>query len=146
MTAVSLCLMQYQLDVCCITASTRIILNWCIRPAGLVQCLRRRNDRMKLIVTGSYEESDRIAWICLKRLLLIRRIPSWDVRREAPYRAVSVSDRGTTGPEKSTFQAFVPINLDEYAGLTKGHSQSFGYFMEQHLFLKLILKGKYYAD
>ena len=41
---------------------------------------------------------------------------------------------------KIDFSGVRTINLDEYAGLTKGHSQSFGYFMEQHLFSKVNIK------
>ena len=90
---------------------------------------------MKLIVTGSYEESSRIAADMFEEVLLIRRIPPGMCDGKHPYRLYQcLTEDYRAG--KIDFSGVRTINLDEYAGLTKSHSQSLGILWSSIFFLK----------
>ena len=95
---------------------------------------------MKLIVTGSYEESSRIAADMFEEVIINKKNPLLGCATGSTpiglYQCLTEDYRAG----KIDFSGVRTINLDEYAGLTKGHSQSFGYFMEQHLFSKVNIK------
>ena len=95
---------------------------------------------MKRIVTESYEESSRI----LADLFgdVIRNTPHpllGCATGSSPiglYRFLAEDYRAG----KLDFSGVRTINLDEYAGLSRSHNQSFGYFMDRHLFSKVNIK------
>ena len=95
---------------------------------------------MKLIVTGSYEESSRIAADMFEEVIINKKNPLLGCATGSTpiglYQCLTEDYRAG----KIDFSGVRTINLDEYAGLTKSHSQSFGYFMEQHLFSKVNIK------
>lgn len=95
---------------------------------------------MKRIVTESYEESSRI----LADLF-------GDVIRSTPHPLLGCATGSSPiglyrfltedyRAGKLDFSGVRTINLDEYAGLARSHNQSFGYFMDRHLFSKVNIK------
>lgn len=94
---------------------------------------------MKTIVTGSYAESSRILadmFECVMRTV------------EEPLLGLSTGSTPLGMYQCLTedysrglidFSHVHTINLDEYVGLPRSHSQSFGYYMDKHLFSKVNL-------
>lgn len=95
---------------------------------------------MKLIVTESYDESSRLLADMIEAVIAEKKdaiigcatgsspIGTYQCLAE-DYRAGKVD-----------FSEVCTINLDEYVGLPREHKQSFGYFMDQHLFSKVNIK------
>lgn len=95
---------------------------------------------MKLIVTESYEESSRLLADMFEEVIA-----------EKPDAVLGLATGSSpTGlyqclvqdfkAGKLDFSEIHTINLDEYVGLSRSHEQSFGYYMDKHLFSLVNLK------
>lgn len=97
---------------------------------------------MKLIVTESYEESSR----------LLADMFEDTVKGNSKAVLGLATGSSTIGLYKCLTEDFTAgkvdfskvhtINLDEYEGLARDHEQSFGYFMDKHLFSKVNIKAE----
>ena len=95
---------------------------------------------MKRIVTESYEESSRILAALFGDVIRSTPRPLLGCATGSSpiglYRFLTEDYRAG----KLDFSGVRTINLDEYAGLARSHNQSFGYFMDRHLFSKVNIK------
>lgn len=95
---------------------------------------------MKRIVTESYEESSRVLADMFGEVIRNTQHPLLGCATGSSpiglYRFLTEDYRAG----KLDFSGVRTINLDEYAGLPRGHNQSFGYFMDRHLFSKVNIK------
>ena len=95
---------------------------------------------MKRIVTESYEESSRILADLFGDVIRSKPHPLLGCATGSSpiglYRFLTEDYRAG----KLDFSGVSTINLDEYAGLARSHNQSFGYFMDRHLFSKVNIK------
>ncbi len=95
---------------------------------------------MKLIVTESYEESSRVLADMFEEVITKKSDAVLGLATGSSpvglYRYL-VQDYKAG---KLDFSKIHTINLDEYEGLSRSHEQSFGYFMDKHLFSEVNLK------
>ncbi|MCI9296502.1 MAG: glucosamine-6-phosphate deaminase [Lachnospiraceae bacterium] len=95
---------------------------------------------MKLIVTESYEESSRVLADMFEEVITKKPDAVLGLATGSSpvglYRYL-VQDYKAG---KLDFSKIHTINLDEYEGLSRSHEQSFGYFMDKHLFSEVNLK------
>ena len=89
---------------------------------------------MKLIVTGSYEESSRIAADMFEEVIINKKNPLLGCATGSTpiglYQCLTEDYRAG----KIDFSGVRTINLDEYAGLDYSSDQSYVYFMRNNLF------------
>lgn len=93
--------------------------------------------KMKLVVTENYEESSRILADMVEQVIAEKKdavlgLPTGSSPVGMYHYLVQDYQEG-----KVDFSEVHTINLDEYTGLEREHVQSFGYFMDQHLFSKV---------
>lgn len=95
---------------------------------------------MKLIVTESYDESSRLLADMVEAVIAEKKDAVIGCATGSSpigmYRCLAEDYQAG----KVDFAEVHTINLDEYVGLPREHKQSFGYFMDQHLFSLVNIK------
>lgn len=95
---------------------------------------------MKLVVTESYEKSSRLLADMFEEVIAGKKNAVLGLATgsspEGMYECLVEDYRAG----KVDFSQIHTINLDEYCGLPRSHSQSFGYFMDRRLFSKVNIK------
>ena len=95
---------------------------------------------MKLVVTESYEEGSRLLADMFEEVVAEKADAVLGLATgSSPVGLYQCLVQDYEAGE-ADFSKVHTINLDEYEGLSRGHEQSFGYFMDKHLFSKVNIK------
>lgn len=94
---------------------------------------------MKTIITDGYAESSRLLADMVERVMATVDAPLLGLATGSSPLGLYQCLTEDFARGLIDFSRVHTINLDEYVSLSRGHSQSFGYYMDKHLFSKVNL-------
>lgn len=95
---------------------------------------------MKLIIAENYEEGSRKTADMFETVISSKKDAVLGLATGSTPEGIYKCMTEDFSKGKVDFSVVRTINLDEYLGLKREHPQSFGYFMDKHLFSKVNIK------
>ena len=95
---------------------------------------------MKLIIAENYEEGSRKTADMFETVISSKKDAVLGLATGSTPEGIYKCMTEDFSKGKVDFSGVRTINLDEYLGLKREHPQSFGYFMDKHLFSKVNIK------